>query len=59
MRGIIEIVLALTAIFGGGHWALQEALYQIKKAAAEKIQEQGSTRLGDYTREMTGSDTGL
>ena len=59
MRGIIEIVIAITAIFGGGHLALQGALFQIKKVAAEKIQEQSSTRLGDYTRKMTGTDTGL
>jgi hypothetical protein len=59
MRAIIEIIVAITVLAGGGQWVLQKAAYRLKKAVAEKIQEQGATRLGDYTREMTGSDTGL
>ena len=53
MRGILEITLAATILWGAGDLILERVRYEVAKAAAEKVVEQRERSLGDYTRRLT------
>lgn len=53
MRGIVEIVIAITLLFGGGAKLIESALYNVKKLAGEKIIEHGNRLLARPTMMMT------
>ena len=53
MKGIAELVVAISVLIGGGRYTADYLLKGMKRAAAEKINEQGKANLGSLTRTMT------